>query len=118
MNSLGESNSKNIADKYRYLHPSMVGVLDLFTTSNSDCGMSGSIVPFVKLYDDFFFTPEREPCRSRYDFECVLKETFGIDRKLPLDTFEDYISYVTEKQNFRKEFQYEPILITEREKKE
>lgn len=37
-NSLGEGNSKMIAEKYRYLHPSMVGVVDLFTTSNSDCG--------------------------------------------------------------------------------
>lgn len=34
--SIGESNSKMIADKYRYLHPSMVGTVDLFTTSNSD----------------------------------------------------------------------------------
>ena len=27
-----------IAAKYRYLHPSMVGVLDLSVTSNSDAG--------------------------------------------------------------------------------
>lgn len=116
--SLGEGNSKNIADKYRYLHPSMVGTVDLFTTSNSDCGMSGSIVPFVKLYDGFFFTPEREPCRARYEFECELREKFNMKRKLPLETFEDYIEYVSKHQTYEKEFKYEPILITEREKKE
>lgn len=113
-----ESNSKNIANKYRYLHPSMVGVIDLFTTSNSDCGMSGSIVPFVKLYDNFFFTEKREPCKSRYLFEVTLKELFGIKRNLPLDTFEDYIAYITEHDTFDKDFKYEPITIVEREKKE
>lgn len=110
-----ESNTKNIANKYRYLHPSMVGVLDLFTTSNSDAGLSGSIVPFVKLYDGFFFTPEREPCKARYLFEVTLKELFGIDRKLPLDTFEDYIAYVSTHNTFEKEFKYEKIEIVERE---
>lgn len=34
--SLGESNSKMIAAKYRYLHPSMIGKLDLNVSSNSD----------------------------------------------------------------------------------
>lgn len=115
-NSLGEGNSKNIANKYRYLHPSMVGKLDLFTTSNSDAGLSGSIVPFVKLYDGYFFTPEREPCKARYLYEVTLKELFGINRKLPLDTFEEYIDYVSTHNTFEKEFAYEPITIVEREK--
>lgn len=113
--SLGEGNSKMIADKYRYLHPSMVGVVDLFTTSNSDCGMSGAIVPFVKLYDGFFFTPDHEPCHARYEFEKELKEVFEIDRKIPLDTFDDYIQYVDKKKSFRKELTYEPIEIVEKE---
>ena len=117
-NSLGEGNSKNIADKYRYLHPSMVGTLDLFTTSNSDCGMSGSIVPFVHLYDGFFFTPEGEPCKARYKFEVSLKENFGIDRKLPLITFEDYVESVSRKRIFDEDLKYEPIIIVEREKDE
>lgn len=113
--SLGEGNNKMIADKYRYLHPSMVGTIDLFTTSNSDCGMSGAIVPFVELYDGFFFTPEHEPCMARYKFECYVKEELGIDRKLPLDSFDDYIAYVSDKKAFRKELAYEPIEIIEKE---
>lgn len=113
--SLGEGNSKNISDKYRYLHPSMVGVLDLFTTSNSDCGMSGSIVPFVKLYDEFFFTPNKEPCNGRYKFEKSLYDNFGIDRKLPLDSFEEYIQYVSDHNQFKKDLEYEKIEIVERE---
>jgi len=116
VNALGNENSKMISDKYRYLHPSMVGVVDLFTTSNSDCGMSGSIVPFVKLYDGFFFTDKKEPCKERYFFERDLKDEFGIDRKLSLDTFEDYIDCISKKSNaFEKEFAYEKIEIVEKE---
>lgn len=114
-NSLGETSSKAISEKYLYQHPSMVGVLDLFTTSNSDPGMSGSIVPFVKLYDGFFFTEEGEPCQARYLFEKELKEEFHIDRKIPLDTFDEYISYITKKKQFDRFLRYEPILIVEKE---
>lgn len=117
-NSLGEANSKMIADKYRYLHPSMVGTIDLFTTSNSDCGMSGSIVPFVKLYDNFFFTDKKEPCMARYLYEKELSDEFGIVFGAPLDSFESYIAYMGKHCNFEKEFQYEVIEIVEREKEE
>ena len=114
-NSLGDGNSKMIADKYRYLHPSMVGRVDLFTTSNSDCGMSGSIVPFVKLYDGFFFTDKKETCTARYNFEKTLKEEFNIDRKIPLDTFEEYIEYISKKNLFKNDLLPEPIVIVEKE---
>lgn len=113
--SIGESSSKMIAEKYRYLHPSMVGVIDLFTTSNSDCGMSGAITPFVKLYNGFFFTPDGEPCSARYNFEKSLYEDCGIDRKLNLDTFEDYIECITKKNEFKKELTYEVIEIVEKD---
>lgn len=96
----------------------MVGTIDLFTTSNSDCGMSGSITPFVKLYDNFFFTDKKEPCKARYRFEKALKEEFGIDRGYPLDTFEDYIEYLTKKRPFVKDLQYEKIEIVEKEPNE
>lgn len=47
--SLGESSSKMISAKYRYLHPSMVGKLDLNVSSNSDrYTMSGYIVIYIK----------------------------------------------------------------------
>ena len=107
-----------IADKYRYLHPSMVGTIDLFTTSNSDCGMSGSITPFVTLYDGFFFTDKQEPCGARYRFEKALRDEYHIDREYPLDTFEDYINYLTEKRPFVKDLAYERIEIVEKEKDE
>ena len=104
-----------IAEKYRYLHPSMVGTIDLFTTSNSDCGMSGSITPFVQLYDGFFFTPNKEPCLARYNFEKALYEDEGINRKLKLDTFEEYIADITKKNAFKDALAYEVIEIVEKD---
>ncbi len=59
--SLGEKSSNNIMVKMRDIHPSFIGVIDPNCTSNSDVGMSGAFVPFVKTYDRFFFTPEGEP---------------------------------------------------------
>lgn len=116
--SISENSSRTVSDKYRYLHPSMVGTVDLFTTSNSDCGMSGSIPPFVTLYDGFFFTPEKEPCKARYNFEKSLFEEDGIDRNLKLDTFEDYIEDITKKNKFAKDLKYYPIEIIEKEPEE
>lgn len=113
--SISENSSRTVSDKYRYLHPSMVGTVDLFTTSNSDCGMSGAIPPFIKLYDGFFFTPEKEPCKARYLFEKSLLEEEGIDRKLKLDTFEDYIDDITKKNKFAKDLKCYPIEIVEKE---
>ena len=54
----------------------------------------------------------------RYKFEKALKDEFGIDRGYPLDTFEDYIAYLTKKRPFIKELKYEKIEIVEKEREE
>lgn len=113
--SLGEGNSKMIAVKYRYLDPSMVGVLDLNVSSNSDVGMSGSFVPFVKLYDGYFFDPEPQPCKNRYNFDMAMDErgirTFG----LPVDSFEQYISILENGDRFQELLKPYKIKIVEKE---
>lgn len=111
--SLGDGNNKKIATKYRYLHPSMAGILDLNTSSNSDIGLSGSFTPFAKLYDKYYFTPEREPCQARYRFEKELdNEGF---RKLNASSFEDYIKKLEKHDKFEDLLKYEPIRIVEKE---
>ena len=111
--SLGDGNNKKIATKYRYLHPSMAGILDLNTSSNSDIGLSGSFTPFAKLYDKYYFTPEREPCQARYRFEKELdNEGF---RKLNASSFEDYIKKLEKHDKFDDLLKYEPIRIVEKE---
>ena len=111
--SLGDGNNKKIATKYRYLHPSMAGILDLNTSSNSDIGLSGSFTPFAKLYDKYYFTPEREPCQARYRFEKELdNEGF---RKLNASSFEDYIKKLENHDKFEDLLKYELIRIVEKE---
>ena len=111
--SLGDGNNKKIATKYRYLHPSMAGILDLNTSSNSDIGLSGSFTPFAKLYDGYYFTPEREPCQARYRFEQELDEE-GF-RKLNATSFEDYIKKLEKNDKFADLLKYESIRIIEKE---
>ena len=113
-NSLGDGNSKMIAVKYRYLVPSMVGVLDLNVSSNSDIGMSGSFVPFVKLYDGFFFTPENQPCKRRYEFECALEAEGLRAFPFPIDSFEDYLKLLEDGDKFKHLLKPEVIEIVEK----
>ena len=113
-NSLGDGNSKMIAVKYRYLDPSMVGVLDLNVSSNSDIGMSGSFVPFAKLYDGFFFTPENQPCKKRYDFECALAAEGLRVFPFPINSFEDYLKLLEDGDKFKKLLKPEVIEIVEK----
>jgi hypothetical protein len=133
-NSLGENSSKNIAAKYRYLHPSQLGILDLNVSSNSDPGMSGSFVPFVKLYDKFYFNPEAEPCGAEYESVKALYEFFKENRKVlkdhpemkdspivampasALKSQEAFVKYITKmRQEYEDYLQYLPIEIVEKE---
>ena len=114
-NSLGESNSKMIATKYRYLHPSMVGVVDLNVSSNSDVGMSGSFVPYVKLYDGFYFTPEHEPCQARYQFDKSIAEKHGLPTIAPTGTFDMYAEGLRKDNPYADLLKYEKIEIVEKE---
>lgn len=112
-NSLGDGNNKKIATKYRYLHPSMAGILDLNTSSNSDIGLSGSFTPFAKLYDNYYFTPDREPCGARYRFEKNLYDE-GF-RKNPGENIEDYFKKLEKNDGFNDLLKYEVIQIVEKE---
>ena len=133
-NSLGETSSKMISAKYRYLHPSQMGILDLNVSSNSDPGMSGSFVPFVKLYDGFFFNPNPDPCDAEYN---GLKELYDFIKgnraflkqypqlkdslicNLPSKAMVDLDSFVKFATKYRTQFaeelKYLPIAIHEKE---
>lgn len=106
-----------ISAKYRYLHPSMVGKKDLNVSSNSDVGMSGSFVPFVELYDGFYFTPEHEPCDARYNFDKALVEDENISFRTTLDAddFAGYLYNLEHNDKFKDLLKYEKIEIVEKE---
>lgn len=58
--SLGNKNSNNIGVKYRDIHPSFIGNIDLLTCGNSDPGTSGILTPFGKI-KGFMFDDKSEP---------------------------------------------------------
>lgn len=114
-NSLGEGSPNAIADKYRYLHESMVGVIDLFATSNSNYGLSGYFSPFVETYNGFYFTPESEPCDARYKFDKALHDDEGIEVEYDTSTEDKYFADMLEKGYYDDDFKYEPLVIVEKE---
>lgn len=114
-NSLGEGSPNAIADKYRYLHESMVGVIDLFATSNSNYGLSGYFSPYVQTYDGFYFTPEHEPCDARYRFDKALHDEDHVEVEYNVKTFEKYLADIEEKGYYDEDFRYEALEIVEKE---
>lgn len=114
-NSLGEGSPNAIADKYRYIHESMVGVIDLFATSNSNYGLSGYFSPFVKTYDGFYFTPEREPCSARYLFDKALAENEHLPVLYDISSQEAYFTDIENRKLFDDDLQYEELEIIEKE---
>lgn len=118
-NSMGEGNNNKIMDKYRYLDPSFVGVYDISTSSNSDVGLSGAFVPYVKTYDNFYFTPNPEPAEGRYRLDVALEndDREGWEYHCPYDlsTFARYVKSVDENDPFRPYLKYEKICIVEKE---
>lgn len=104
-NSLGENSSKMISQKYRNIHPSFMGSIDINVSSNSDVGMSGAFTPFVKLYNNFYFTPEGEPDQEMYmlakDHDAHYKE-IGYDKmqtpeNVNFDNYDEYLEYLKNK---------------------
>lgn len=81
--SLGDGSSKNIMQRMRDVHPSFIGKIDPECTSNSDVGMSGSFVPYVKIYDNFYFTPEKEPCYKLYEINSTVNPIDMGDESTP-----------------------------------
>lgn len=133
-NSLGENSSKMIPMKYRYPHPSQVGILDVNVSSNSDPGMSGSFVPFAEVYDGLFFNPEQDPAEAEYRFMKSLKEFLddskALLRAMPelketdvykqnfrkFASFKTFVKFATEyRDQFAAELEYLPIVIVEKE---
>lgn len=114
-NSLGEGSPNAIADKYRYLHESMVGVIDLFATSNSNYGLSGYFSPFVETYNGFYFTPEGEPCDARYLFDKAIHDEDHAEVEYDISSLDNYFADMEAKAYYAEGFKYEKLEIVEKE---
>ena len=58
---IGEASAKSIPKIYRFLDLSNMGILDPDSSSSSDPGISGSVVPSIRLYGNGFFSDYKEP---------------------------------------------------------
>ena len=102
--SLGEQSSKIISQKYRNIHPSYLGKIDLNVSSNSDVGMSGAFTPFLEISDNFYFNPKPEPCDAGYHIHQEIAEYYnsptcqakGFPVEITFDTLEDYMKFINE----------------------
>lgn len=103
-NSLGEQSSKIISQKYRNIHPSYLGRIDLNVSSNSDVGMSGAFTPFIEIFDNFYFNPKPEPCDAGYQIHQEIAEYYnseacqakGFPVEISFDSLEDYMKFINE----------------------
>ena len=99
-----------ISAKYRNIHPSFMGKIDINVSSNSDVGMSGSFTPFVPLYDRFYFNPEHEPCDAGLKLAQAEEEYFAthadVSRmEVPVEIhFKDIDEYVAYMEAHKDDF--------------
>ena len=118
--ALGENSTKNVMLSIRDLHPSFIGVIDPNCSSNSDVGMSGSFVPYVKTYDRFYFTPEWEPSERMYKLAVAVDKYYNEKHSdtphaaVDCNTKESYEEYL-ENMALNMNLSYYPIKIVERE---
>ena len=68
VSGIGEKQNA-ISNQYRSVHPSHLGRVDIDSSSNSDPGISGTIVPLAQLYDGHF---------SEYQEPSTWKERVGM----------------------------------------
>lgn len=118
--ALGENSTKNVMLSIRDLHPSFIGKIDPNCSSNSDVGMSGSFVPYVEIYDRFYFTPEWEPSDRMYNLTNAIASYYekkhSDENHISIDcnnkeAFEEYL----ENMDSSMDLSYYPIKIVERE---
>ena len=76
-NSLGSKSDRNINVKFRGVHPSYLGNLDINVYSSSSPGLSGSCTPFAKVHK-LYFDDAPEPQDQEYE---IMKELAEEDAK-------------------------------------
>ena len=60
-NSTGTNGSKSVPIQFRLLDISSLGILDPDASSPSDPGVTGSLIPFLRISDNGYFSPDSEP---------------------------------------------------------
>ena len=106
--SLGGKNSNNIGIKYRDVHPSFLGRLDVLVCGNSDPGTSGLISPFGDI-SGFYFDDSEEKNNFTYLFQKDLAEELKKSNpnivyiKLDFDSETDFYNALLDMQKYIKD---------------
>lgn len=74
VSGLGEKNNKSVPRDFRFVNPTQLGRYDLDSSHKSDPGMSGDLVPFVKLYNGKYFSDYEEPNFWEESFSKLMDE--------------------------------------------
>lgn len=74
-NSLGANNANNIGIRYRDIHPSFLGKIDILVCGNSDPGTSGTLSPFAEM-ESLYFNNDNEPDDWYYKFCKRMQEIY------------------------------------------
>lgn len=105
-NSLGNKNANNIGVRYRGLHHSFIGHIDLTVCGNSDPGTSGLLTPCGKM-DGLYFDDKMEPDDFLFDFKKSIEEIVeqkGVDYiTIDFETKEDFYKAANALRAFNNE---------------
>lgn len=106
-NSLGGKNDNNISAKYRSIHPSFIGKIDLNVCGTSDPGTSRLATPFCET-DGLYFENTHEPENFKYDFDKEIYKSLEdecdcIIINPPLESSSEYYDFVYNTSKFNKE---------------
>lgn len=96
----GETGISSISKAYKLCHPSNLGVLDLDSSSPSDPGTSGTIVPMVQLYDGNYFSEFQEPTTFEGNYATIL-ENYRKSRGL-IEVIDMKAKLLGDKQDYAK----------------
>ncbi len=104
-NSMGNKNDNNIGIKYRGIHPSFLGHIDILVCGNSDPGTSGLLSPYSKI-NGLYFNDKNEPddfiIGFNQDLRTILSED-GVDFiDIELENKEDYFTMINKLDDFGK----------------
>lgn len=82
LSGMGDKNgNKSVADVYKAVNHSQLGIIDLDSSPKSDPGMSGILCPFVDVEEDGFFSNYSEPNIWEEEFNKLMdqyKQTVGM----------------------------------------
>ena len=73
ISGIGETSS-SIPDQFRHLDISNMGILDPDASSASDPGVNGSLVPFLKVYANGYFSNKPEPITWENEYTKLFDE--------------------------------------------